>query len=113
MSMFQQQATVIARLTKMVEQLRSRVNSAITTTGNVIITEDNRSGGMWSHDHSNAAGGGLEAYTEGAPANWNGALPATVWAALDQLASRIKSLENLNTPATAPAANTLMFNLIE
>lgn len=116
MSRYPNQQTAIAHLSRLVESLRARINPAISTSGKIIASSTTLIGGIWSHNHSNVEGGGKVEYTPAIPSNWYGSTdPGDVWQALDQLAARIKVVENIiiGIPTISYPSNTMLFNGME
>jgi len=114
MSRFQSQQQAIAHLIAQVENLKARISRLTTSGGQVRITSTTIAGGLPAHDHSSVAEGGKTEYGPVILSDWNGNIdPGNIWQALDQLASRIKRIELLNTPATPSAASTMLFNGME
>lgn len=110
MSRFAHQASAIKQLWDEIRAIKARLSSVVTPAGQLRITSDTIVGGIWAHDHSNAANGGQVEYGPTVLSNWNGNLdPGNVWQALDQLAARIKAIENLSLPQPTFPSNTMLF----
>src|SRR3989304_2745258 len=97
LSKFPTQQSAIAYLIAQVENLKARMARITTSGGQIRITSTTIAGGLPGHDHSDVANAGKVEYTSALPSDWNGSTdPGDVWRALDQLAARVKSLEQSN-----------------
>lgn len=113
---FPHQANAIKQMWDEIRAIKAKLNTIVTSGGQVRITSTTVTGGVQQHDHSNVANGGFEEYSPAAPSNWIGNTdPGNVWQALDQLAARIKTLEALaiGIPPVSYPANTMLFNGME
>lgn len=116
MSRFAHQANAIKQIWDEIRAIKARLGSISTPAGQLRVTSSTLVGGIWAHDHSDAADGGQVEYSPAAPSNWIGNTdPGNAWQALDQLAARIKTLEALaiGIPPVSYPANTMLFNGME
>ena len=70
---------------------------------------------IFTHTHTSGDNeGGVPGYEPATTSSWNGNTdPGNLAQAVDQLAARVRALENLSIPAAITQANTLLFNGME
>lgn len=116
MSKFPNQANALKQLYDEMRAIKARLSSVITPAGKLRVTQLTLQGGIWSHDHTDTENGGHPEYTPALLSTWTGNQdPGDVWAALDQLALRLKAVEDLmiGIPPIVYPSSTMMFNGIE